>query len=226
MNFLSLVQRAASECGAANVPQSVLGQTGEALRFVNWVNEAWNDIQSSHQDWLWLRSSTSFALTQGQAIYTPVECGISSGNFGDWDRETFRYYTTASGLPTEMFVGYMDYDKWRDIYQFGSQRDVESQPIHATITPDKSLGMGPSPAAGYTFSADYYLAPSYMAANADIPLLPTQFHLLIVYGAMMSYAAFESAQEVYQRGEKKYKEVMQKLIVDQLPELMVGDALT
>lgn len=226
MNFLDLYKRLARECGVAGTLTTVVAQTGEGLRLVDWINEAWNDVQRKHQDWEWMRRSASWVTIAGQSTYTTLECGITAGTFGKWDRDTFRVYLTSAGLPAEQFLAYVDYDTWRDVYQFGSQRDVRTEPDVMTITPLKSIALGPTPPVGYTISGDYFLAPSYMALDADIPALPTQFHMMLVYGAMMSYGAFESAPEVYQRGQNKYRELMSQLTDDRLPELVTGGELT
>ena len=49
-----------------------------------------------------------------------VDAGILPGadapldNFGKWDRDTFRNYSTVSGVASEVTMAYLDYDLWRD----------------------------------------------------------------------------------------------------------------
>lgn len=89
--FLGLVQRLRQESGASGTgPVSTIGQTGELNRMVNWINDAWMDIQSLHQNWQFLRSTCSFPTVNAQAIYSPVQCNAS--DLGMWDLETFRNY--------------------------------------------------------------------------------------------------------------------------------------
>lgn len=225
MNFLALVKRLARECGVGGTIVTTVSQTGEALRLVEWLNEAWNEVQLKHQDWDWMRASTSFVTVAGQSSYTPVQCGLAAGTLGQWDRTTFRNYLTSAGTPAEQFMGYIEYDNWRDMYLFGSQRDVRTQPHDFTITPTESIGLGPVPPAGYTVSGDYFKAPSYMTSDTESPALPAQYHMLLVYAAMMAYGGYEAASEVYQRGEKKYNAMMLELEPDQLPELTTGGSL-
>jgi hypothetical protein len=311
MNFLQLVQRTARECGVTGVgPTTVINQTGQAGRLVNWVNESWNDIQCAHQDWQWLRQTASFPSAAGQAIYSTVQCGIQAGTFGMWARDTFRNYvnpavtlsiaspcivglpahglsvgqtitpftdgalptgltagvayyvqsvpsadtltvsatnggaalaTTGSqsgnqtatsnntinfaGLRSEVFMDYLDYDSWRNAYLYGALRNTKARPSQVTIAPDKSIGLGPVPNSGYTALGDFFAAPSYMTLDVDIPALPTQFHMGIVYRAMMAYGGFESASEVYQKGELEFNKIMRRLDLDRLPEVTFGGAL-
>lgn len=190
---------------------------------VEWFNSAWMDIQGYHQDWGWLRTSTSFVCVSGQASYTPTQAGAT--NFGMWVRDSFRNYPTATGTPAEIRMNFMEYEYWRDLYQFGSNRTSTSQPAYFTITPAKSIGLGPVPTGDYTVTAEYFTMPTELSASTDTPSLPTQYHMAIVYRAMMMYGAYESAQEVYQRGEIEFKRLLRRMENDYMPEVTFGGPL-
>lgn len=225
MNFLQLVQRLASESGAGS-PSTVVGQTGNNLRLVNWTNAAWMDIQSAHQDWNWLRTSlTPFATVAGQTTYSPTAAPMSLTDFGMWDRDSFRVYETAAGIGSETFLTYRPYDIWRNTYLIGALRSTTSRPDTVTVTPDNSLGFGPITAAGYSIVGDYFKLPSEMAADATTPILPVQYHMAIVYRAMMFYGAFYSATEVFQRGEAEFNKMMLRMTADRMPDILMGGAL-
>lgn len=224
MNRLQLVQRLHLECGVSGArPATTINQSGEFGRLVAWIDAAWMDIQSAHQDWQWLRASCSFATVEGRSTYTAAQCGVT--DLGMWVRDSFRVYNTTAGINSEIPLGFIDYEDWRNTYLLGANRSTYSQPREITIAPDKSLGFGPITAAGHTILGDYYRAPSEMAADADTPALPSQFHLAIVYRAMMHYGAFEAAPEVYQRGEKWYKTMLKRMELDRLPGLTFAGAL-
>lgn len=225
MNFLGLCQRAAQECGAADVPSAVTGQTGEALRFVNWVNQAWMELQLLKEGWLFMHDTASFETIDGQPTYTTAECGVT--NFGNWDRNSFRCYNTAAGITSEIFMSYLPYEAWRNTYQYGGMRDTRTQPTQMSIAPpDKSICLGPYPAAGYTIEGDYFTVPAYMVADTDLPgLLPERFHMVIVYRAMRKYSLFESAPEVYAGAKDDHNTLMAALVINQLPDVETGGAL-
>lgn len=219
--FLYLVQRLAQECGVTSNVQASLttleGVTGEAARLRDWIQSAWWDIQAMHQDWKFLRRSTTFPTIDGQATYTPLEAGITVDTFGRWDVDSFRNYLTTGGINGEQFMTFMDYDPWRDLYQLGALRTSKSQPFKLTVTPDNSLGLGPVPLAGYTVLGDYYLAPKELASDLELTTLP-KYHnpMIIVYVAMRDYGGFEAASEVYQRADLGYRRLLSKLENDQL----------
>lgn len=222
-----MVKRTARECGITTSPSTVVNPSGlEAQNLIGWVTDAWNDIQTAHQDWQWMRQSASFQTVDGQPIYTPLECGIADGTFGMWARDTFRCYTTAVGTNDEIEIDYTPYEDWRTAYQLGALRLTRTRPIEMTITPQKYIGLGPYPNGNYTITGDYYTAPTVMALDADVPTgLPTQFHMAIVWKACMSYGAYEAAPEVYQRGELEFGKLMRRITVDRLSELTFAGAL-
>ena len=49
--------------------------------------------------------------------------------------------------------------------------------------------------------------------------------MAIVYRAMMMYGAFESANEVYDRGETEFGKIMRRMADQRLPEVTFGGAL-
>jgi hypothetical protein len=223
MTFLQLVQRAMRDCGATGASLStVAGASGEAQRFVDWVAQAWVEIQTKRDDWQWLRSSNllgggiSFTTVGGQAVY-PIgtgagNAGIDPAIFGKWDEDAFRLYTTAVGTNDETPLGCIPYDAWRNGWMISSARAVQTRPEIIAIAPNKSLCLGPPPTSLYTVTGDYYLAPSAMAADGDVPTgLPGQFHMAIVYLAMTYYAGYEAAPEVLARGQAGYGSLMGRL---------------
>lgn len=222
MNFLQLCQRTVEKCGIARgtAITTVVSQSGKALQLINRVSEAWGDIQSQHRDWEFKRASTSFATVAGQASYTLAEAGTS--NFGQWDKQSFRNYLTATGTPSEVFMDFIDYQSWKDLYQFSSNRTATSQPRDFTILPNKSIGLGPVPLVGYTVTGDYFTGLIEMALDADTPSLPTNYHMMIVYRAMMLYAPSDAASEIYQEGQTEFKKLMSRLESDYLPEITLS----
>ncbi len=223
MTFLEICQRAARECGVSGSgPTTVTGQTGELGRIVNWCATANQDIESAHPDWGFLRLPVSFVTVSGQAEY-PLgtgagTVGIAADSFGMWDREYFRNYVTTQGVISEFPMLYWPYEPWRDTYQYGANRFVATRPQIITIEPDQSLGLGPYPNALYTVTGFYFRAPLVLSVDADIPALPVQFHMMVVYKAMMFYGAYEAAPEVYNRGELEFGKLMARLDALRLPE--------
>lgn len=177
-----------------------------------------------------LGEGASFTTVAGQASYplgTGVgTCGIAPASFGKWDRETFRNYTTAAGFTNEMFLDYVPYDTWRDAYQLGAMRAVQTRPVAFAIGPDKSICLGPPPNDLYTITGDFFVAPTQMALDTDVPTgLPAQWHMDIVYRMMMMYAGYEAAPEVFQRGAQAHAMLFAQMEAGYAPEMSFAGSL-
>jgi len=107
MTFLQLVQRLRQETAYADSgPSAVTSQTGAHLRAVNWVIEAWNEIQNRHANWRWLRADFTFNTSASTEEYaygsvTDVAASAVITRFKSWlikdPRNPPRCYLTASG---------------------------------------------------------------------------------------------------------------------------------
>jgi hypothetical protein len=225
MNLLQLVNRLKRKCV---VPGAVLtslnNQVEEINRLIDYVNESWMDLQVTREDWIWMRASASCPTVLGQASYSPTADFLLS-DFANWDTDSFRNYVTATGPISEIRTDFIDYDAWRNSYQFGANRYVYTRPIEITVTPSLNIGVGPSPLAGYTITGDYYKVPTEMLVATDTPAMPSQYHMIIVYKAMMYYGAAEAATEVYQEGAAEYKRFMNLLGLNQLEVFSTGGSL-
>jgi hypothetical protein len=177
-----------------------------------------------------LGGGVTVATIAGQASY-PLgtgagTVGVAVDAFGKWDRETFRAYPTAVGFQGEDYLDEVPFDTWRDSYMFGAQRSIKTRPVVVAVGPDQSLNLGPPPNGLYTVTADYFVAPSEMVADTDVPVgLPTRFHMLIVYYAMQKYAGYESAPEVMQRGASESTRMYAQLQAIRAPRIGFGGAL-
>jgi hypothetical protein len=222
MDFLSLGQQLVLQCGISGSLSTMQNQTGEFGRVVNWIGRAWNELQTKHDDWDWMRSSNllgagvSFVTVAGQAVYplgvAPGNVGITAAVFGKWDETTFRAFTTSVGFQDETFLDPIDYDDWRDAYMYGAMRTVQTRPVAVAIGPNKSVCLGPPSDGTYTVTGDYFTAPTAMSADNSEPTgLPAQFQMLIVYKAMQYYAAYESAPEVQAAGDAGWKTLLPQL---------------
>lgn len=219
-NFLDLVQRLSFEAGiAGSGPTTVLNASGQTADLCNWINQSWLDIQTKHRDWDFMRVTpgVSFTTVAGQLIYTPAQAGVAAGVTA-WKRDTFRVYLTSAGTPSEIRMKFWEYDDWRDTFQISALRTSQVQPVNFTILPNLSLGLQ-CPLAGYTITGDYFSIPVGFAADTDIPSLPNQFIMLIVWDALLNYAYFESAPEVLARAKEQSNKLWTRLEHQRLPQI-------
>jgi hypothetical protein len=231
--FLELVQRFHIDAHiAGSPPTAVVGLSTPLTRNVNYVAQAWMELQSEHEDWDFMQVTPGFSLptVAGQQIYAPSAIPTAAdplilvGSVSSWKKDTFRVYLTSAGFPSEVFMEYYEYDDWRDAYQLGTLRTAQVQPIAWTVLPNLSIGLQ-TPLTGYTVIGDYYSAPLAFAAEGSVPSLPAQYRMLIVYKALMTYGLDESASEVYSRGQRLYTPLHNKLVMSRLPIIRDSGAL-
>jgi hypothetical protein len=226
MNCLQLINRARQECGITGPDLTTIsGLTGESLRFLNWINAAWVDVQTAHEDWQFLRTPFQFNTIAGQWQYTATDAGVGS-TFANWKRDSFRASTVGANYGDEQLLNFMDWNTFRNLYQYANMRSTQARPVVVSIVPpSRDLGFGSIPDQAYVIVGEYYRKPTEFVLATEEPDIPPRFHLMIVYRAMMFYAGYEAATEVYQRGELEFKRLMNRLEIDQLPDMVSGPPL-
>ncbi len=222
--LIQLATKLRDECGVTGTETTVAGASGEWNRLVMWIIDAWDDIQEMHEDeWLWMRKNFSFDTTVNVGEYTPTAAGIT--DFAAWRLNTMRCYLKSAGIGDEQWLSVMEYDDFRNLYLFNMTRTTYTRPVQVAQTPELNLTLGPSPNAVYTVDGDYQKTGKALALDSDLPDMPSRFHRLIVYKAMMDYGVYEAAQEVYARGANKYRVMLSKLRLSQLPKITRGRSL-
>lgn len=221
--FLELCQLTREKCGiSGSGPTSVTGQTGEMSRIVNWVQESWLDLQRRRKNWWWMRADFSFDTIANQQDYTSAAAGIS--DLSEWLLDTLRAYRTADGVGDEQFLVEWEYQTLRNTYQYGLQ--TPGRPVVVTVRPrDRALLFGSIPDTVYTIRGEYQRAARPFADGADVPNIPEEFHMIIVYGAMMKYAFFENAPEVMADGRMHYGMLLDQLMENQTDDITLGEPL-
>jgi hypothetical protein len=221
MNFLELARRVAQEAGVpGQVPTSVVGQIGDLGRIVTWTASAWRDVQTSKREWLWMRGDFTLTTVASQGGYTAAEAGIP-GRFSHWLLSSVRL--SQFGPNDEILLEPIAYDDYRSVYLVGPQ--VTARPVNVAQAPDKRLLLGYIPNLAYEVKGEYQKAPQELQQDTDVPEMPEQYHDLIVYGALVKYARYFAAGEVYEDARMNYQRLMGDLQIDQLPNIYGPEAL-
>jgi hypothetical protein len=204
VNYLQLAREVKRESGlSGGGPVSITTATGDDLRIFNWVNWAARDITLSREDWRFRRGSATLASTTSQA--NPASAfGLT--DFASWKAENNSYkpstYRVSDGAGMEQAMVFLSYDEFRQRFMVGQQ--TPSSPQYWTVSPSEDFLVGPAPDFAHFIRADYVKDYTPMALDADVPIIPARFHMLIVWRALMEYGGFDSAGEVYQRAQSNY----------------------
>lgn len=230
MNFLELCQRVASECGVSLTgPGDTTNQVGRLGQIVKWTRQADMDIQTLHDNWNFMRSSFTLAVTAGDGKYAygdclDVETGAAITHFRSWcDDTVMKIYKTASGIGTQTDLHFLCYPDWDSRYNLGNQ--TNSYPFFWSQHPDRSLLLAPKPDDAFVVSGDYMKSATELEGDSAEPLFPSEYHMAIVYRAMMKYGRYAGASEVYSDGQAEYRRVINEMKRNLRPADLTGEAL-
>lgn len=224
MTFLELCKRVRQEAGTSGTgPASVSGQVGDLKRIVDWVSSSWEEIQTLRNDWRWMRGDFSFITSVGDGSYTAAQAGIST-RFAHWHTDTFKWYLNSAGVATRTPLGHLPYRVWDLAYNTSGSASPGS-PQAATVADDDQLLIGPTPDEEYVISGKYQKSPQVLTVDGDIPEMPERFHMAIVYSALMKYARYDAAAEIYGDAQINYSRIIGLLEQKYLPEIELAEPL-
>ena len=232
MTFLELLQAFHREYGlSGDSPTSAENQTGETLRLVHWLIDAYKDIQNAEQ-WRWLRVTFTCTTTADQDSYAFGECNDTLDSaaitrFKRWRIDDLldppKIYLSSSGVGTQTWMSYVPWDWFKSVYRIGTRNSAF--PFFITADPQNKLVVGPPPGDEYVITGDYVRSAQVLALDEDVPEMPEDFHMLIVHRAAKKYAYYESANEVLSRANEDADRLYRQLQADQLPTFRMAGAL-
>ena len=198
--FLELAQecRALSGIGGTG-PVSVTTATGIEARIVNYVKNAWIDIQTHPKSWKWQwRRYEASAGVPLQTILNTREytlTGVQSIRV-----RSLRSYLTATGTSDRQRMGWVPWQKFED--RFGTTDETADRPIQVTREPTGDLKLYPKPDAAYSIEFEYFKTAQILTDNGDVPEMPSDYHQLIIYEALKRFGKAEDAPEIIRLGEE------------------------
>ncbi len=215
MTYLELCQKLRQKAGYSGTgPTTVVGQTGDYANIVSWINEAWNELQDMRADWEFMTDTFSLSFTAGDATVTaPTDYRAIKADsvVVSWTPNASKYvpqYLT----PNQMLIHKRTYT------------DTANRPTHYTVA-GGTFEVWPTPSENFTISGEYYTLPVDLAADADEPSLPPEYHMGIVYLAMILNGVYDEAMNNIFHANAKWTEYLNKIIRDQLPSLSQTGAL-
>lgn len=182
-------------------PASVTTATGIEGRIVNYVKNAWIDIQTHPKKWKWMWGQYLAPSPGGAPLQTIVDTreypltGVESVRV-----RSFKSYLTATGVSDRQRMIWMPWAEFEGAH--GIVAETANRPIRVTRDPAGNLRLFPKADAVYSIEFEYFKTAQILAADADVPDLPDDFHQLIVYEALKRFGKAEDAPEVIKFGEE------------------------
>ena len=223
MELLDLVQSLHYEAKQpGSPPDAVTGQTGRAADLVRWAIEAYNDIQREKDGrWKWLRSDWTVNTVADTASYaygviTDVAAAAVITRFRAWDLDEESppfIYLVSDGVATEGELPITPWHDFRRMYVLATH--TAAPPSQMSVDPADTIYLGPTPDDIYTVSGSYWKSNQALAADADVPEMPADYHMLIVYRALLKYAYNAVSQEVLARARTEGTPLYDALVLNQ-----------
>ncbi|MEM8991901.1 MAG: hypothetical protein AAGD08_15975 [Pseudomonadota bacterium] len=229
--FLEICQRAAGESGAFNtgytLPTTVVNQTGHEGQLVQWVKDAWRDIQVHRSRWEWMRDEFSANLVSSTQRYSGADLGLT--RHAAWivcpdsaNDSGVTIYGQAEGVSDERQLSWMTWNEFRRRLLRGAASTTTGYPAYFTIDPARRLVLYPIPDRVFVVQGEYVKTPQVLALDADVPEMPERFHDLIWMKALLRSASDEEALSQYPIWRNDYKVLLNELERDELPEVSVA----
>lgn len=219
MNFLQLVQKVWTKCGLTGAgPSTVTGQSGMSSRVVQYVAEAYRDIQQRHDTWNWMWTRVESAtLTIGDNTYLPGDLGVTN--------------PTARGVQRVLLQ--VD-GKWQPIFYDRKRRDptvydnvtTSAKPGRVTILPNGQWKFDALPDAAYPVAVEYFRTSHELVDSTDVPLLPEEFHWAIYWKAIEYYGHYDEDGSLLTEAQKNFASTMSRLERVALPPLTFDDTVS
>lgn len=219
--YLDLAKKLHQEAGLSGTgPASVLSQVGMAKKVVDWVSDAWDDLQALRTDWKWMWKS------DGLITMVPAQRGYDLVGLGFLVNEVVRdsIRIRISGEPaTERWLTWLDYEDFRAAFMSGVEQSGQSTSV--TVDPAGYMKLNPVPDAAYEVRFEYYKTPTTLVNNTDEPDMPERFQQVIVWSALMSYCAHDENVSLYQAAEKNYRKWLYRVRNSQLPTTTTSEPM-
>ena len=171
----------------------------------------------------------------GDTNYPFTGQGVSTdtSDISEVDWNSFRMFDDAETRPAAS-GNYLNYNDSREVPlrfftwdQFTSSGLDRNQspgtPQVVTQTDTGEVMFWPAPARTYTCRFSYTKNPQTFSADADVPTgLPSRFHRVIAWAAVMKYALYDEQPALLRRAEQEYSKLMRKMRRDLLPKISIS----
>ena len=118
-----------------------------------------------------------------------------------------------------MFLEYIPWEMFRDTWKIGPNRTKSARPSFFSVKPDNSLTFDVVPDAVYTIVGEYWKRPVAVGTDTDEPVFSAQFHMAIVWRALMLFAGYAAEPDKYMLGQDEYQRMLRRMATTLLPRI-------
>jgi len=224
-DFLQLSRNLVRESGTVSnfgsQPAAVTSQVGRNAKMVEWTKNAWCEIQAMHESWIFRRKGFTSSLIVSIGEYTAASFSIADHYKwvgGRRESDVFTIYDPSVGVSDETALRFMPWAAFKRLYRRGAQ--VDARPSAWSVDYEGNLCIGPAPNLAYVFTGEYVRDCQVLAANADEPICPPDFHMMIVWYALLYLVEHDEAAPIDRAAaNRKYDTLARAMANSQLPPI-------
>jgi len=214
MNFLELVRKTWEKAGqSGDGPASVSSATGHQKRFVNWVRDAWTEIQQESSEWAFLKTDKVCSLVAGQESFTLAQLALTDL------QEVLAVYILVNGQYQSMRVVRSP----SSVTHILQQNKTPGFPLVCYFAND-TFTFDSIPDANHQIKVHYQRLPQELAGNLDIPICSAAYHSAIWWKAVKSYARFDEDQSLYAEATEQSEKILTLMHHKLKPEIKFGSS--
>lgn len=168
----------------------------------DYVNGRYRNVQAAHPYWPFMESrSTSISIA----------AGVRSANLTTDGWRVSAVWSSTDGMPLTPLEGRAAY---RTLFPLG---DSEAPGIPAFYRlKANALEVYPLPQVSTTFQVDLWLPAANLTADGDLPIFPSQYHDILVSGALSDAYLDDGNYKAHDVHEGRYKELLGAMMFDLL----------
>lgn len=214
----SVVRRAGISGGTSAKPATVLNQVGEMALIVDLVAEASREVETTWNDWQFMRVEVDFAIAADTQFFDPASV------HSDVERLNPNTFTVRNATERKEV-------RCRHYEDFVTQRvlardDGTALPSEVSIDRQGRVHFIPVCTREFVFRAECVLGPKTLAADSDTPLIPAGYRDVVLYKALMMYYEHADMFEARAGAEVRFAEWMERLEDKYLPDNQGGRTQT
>lgn len=164
----------------------------------------------------WYVDTVASTASYAKTVVNDTDDAAAITRFRAWDldgREPPLIYLSSDGAVTERELAVWDFSDFR--YRFIRATHTAAYPGAITAKVDDKLFLGPTPDAIYRVTGNYWKNIQQMTVDADIPEMPADFHMAIVYRALVKYGFDSVSPEILSRAEFDGARLWESLVNNQ-----------
>lgn len=180
---------------------SVKNRYGDEKRVVDWVKEAWLEIQAlrsgaqEYSQWNFLWARKQFNLSADEDEYA-----VTSAPVSHWDMDGFSIFPVGDES-SEVRLSAVLYS---DHQSSDLGVPTTGKPSKVIILPNGNLIFKPTPDIAYSVQGAFWKRPIELTENTDVPACPEHHHRIIIDKALSYYYEYEQDTNGIRTAEARF----------------------